>query len=58
MNNYLILVLGIILFKYALNFIVDNLNLKSADPHLPEEFKGYYDKEKYEKSQFGKTSYM
>ncbi len=52
MNNYLILVLGIILFKYALNLIVDILNVKSADPALPEEFKGYYDKEKYKKSQY------
>ena len=52
MNNYLILILGIILFKYALNFVVDTLNVKSADLCLPEEFKGYYDKEKYEKSQY------
>ncbi|MCK5611498.1 M48 family metallopeptidase, partial [Candidatus Pacearchaeota archaeon] len=51
MNKYLILVLGIILFKYVLNFIVDTLNVKNADPALPEEFKGYYDKQKYEKSQ-------
>lgn len=52
MNNFLILILGIILFKYALNLIVDNLNLKSADPALPSEFEDYYDKEKYKKSQY------
>ena len=52
MNNYLILVMGIILFKYVLNFVVDTLNLKSANPSLPSEFQGYYDKEKYENSQY------
>ncbi|MCG2712253.1 MAG: M48 family metallopeptidase [Candidatus Omnitrophica bacterium] len=52
MNIYLIVILVIILFKYALNFIVNTLNIKSADSSLPEEFKGYYDKDKYEKSQY------
>ena len=52
MNIYLIVILAIILFKYTLNFIVDTLNVKSADPVLPEEFKGYYDQDKYEKSQY------
>ncbi|MFH1093887.1 MAG: M48 family metallopeptidase [Candidatus Omnitrophota bacterium] len=60
MNIYLVVILVIILFKYALNFIVDTLNVKSADPSLPEEFKGFYDKDKYEKSQYylkDKTSF-
>ncbi len=51
MNVYLAVILLIILFKYVLNFVVDVLNVKSADPALPKEFKGYYDKDKYEKSQ-------
>ncbi|MFH1062256.1 MAG: M48 family metallopeptidase [Candidatus Omnitrophota bacterium] len=51
MNKYLILILGIILFKYGLNLVVEILNLKSVNPQLPEEFNGYYDADKYKKSQ-------
>ncbi len=51
MNKYLILILGIILFKYLLNLIIEILNLKYANPQLPKEFDGYYDAEKYKKSQ-------
>ena len=46
MNFYLIFIVGLILFKYLLNSIVDTLNVNSADPVLPEEFKGYYDEDK------------
>ena len=51
MNKYLILILGIILFKYLLNLVIEILNLKYVDPQLPKEFIGYYDAEKYKKSQ-------
>lgn len=51
MSKYLILILGIILFKYGLNLVVEILNLKYVNQQLPDEFKGYYDAEKYKKSQ-------
>ncbi|MFH1459711.1 MAG: M48 family metallopeptidase [Candidatus Omnitrophota bacterium] len=51
MNPYLIAILVIIIFKYTLNLIVDVLNLKYLKPGLPQEFIGFYDREKYAKSQ-------
>ncbi|MBU1086562.1 MAG: M48 family metallopeptidase [Candidatus Omnitrophica bacterium] len=51
MNKYLVLILGIILFKYLLNLIVEILNIKYVNPRLPEELIGYYEAEKYKKSQ-------
>ncbi|MBU1085887.1 MAG: M48 family metallopeptidase [Candidatus Omnitrophica bacterium] len=51
MNKYLVLILGIILFKYVLNLVVEILNIKAVNPQLPKEFKNYYDAEKYKKSQ-------
>ena len=51
MNIYLIVILCIILGKYFLDTIVDILNVKSAAVKLPSEFSGYYDEEKYSKSQ-------
>jgi STE24 endopeptidase len=51
MNKYLIIILAIILFKYLLNLIIEILNVRNADPVLPAEFEGYYDSEKYKKSQ-------
>ncbi len=46
---------GFILFAlfllWLLDFVSSLLNIKALDPHLPEEFKGVYDEEKYAKSQ-------
>ncbi|MCK5529201.1 MAG: M48 family metallopeptidase [Kiritimatiellae bacterium] len=51
MNIYLIIILAIIAFRYLLESTSDLLNLKAVSPDIPEEFKGYYDAEKYGKSQ-------
>jgi STE24 endopeptidase len=37
--------------SYFLDLIVETLNLKNIKPELPGEFEGYYDSEKYRKSQ-------
>jgi len=51
MNLYLVIVIGILLAHYFLETIVDFLNIKSARGDLPGEFLGFYDNEKYNKSQ-------
>jgi STE24 endopeptidase len=51
MNIYLILILITLVVKYMLDFGVDWLNVHHLEPALPEEFKGFYDKEKYFRSQ-------
>ncbi|MEA3506306.1 MAG: M48 family metallopeptidase [Elusimicrobiota bacterium] len=51
MNLYLVFVIGVLAAGYILKIIIDILNLKSAAVNLPEEFKGYCDKDKYRKSQ-------
>jgi STE24 endopeptidase len=51
MNIYLILILIILVIKYLLDFGVDWLNVHHLKPALPDEFKGFYDKEKYFRSQ-------
>ena len=51
MNIYLIVILVILIGNYILGLIVELLNLKALKNELPEEFKGYYDSDKYRKSQ-------
>ena len=51
MNFFLAIIVGTILFEYILSFISRQLNLKSLTTNLPEEFIGFYDEEKYAKSQ-------
>ena len=51
MNIYLIVVLAIIILDYLLELIIETLNLKHLNPELPEEFKDYYQEDKYTKSQ-------
>ncbi len=51
MNTYLIIILAILIFHYLLDLIVDILNVRNVSPELPKEFEGYYDEEKYRKSQ-------
>lgn len=51
MNIYLIIILVILVGEYILALITDSLNLKNLKTELPEEFKGYFDEEKYRKSQ-------
>jgi STE24 endopeptidase len=51
MNGYLIFVLALLVFDFALEFIVERLNIARLSPEIPEEFRGVYDAEKYAKSQ-------
>ena len=51
MNLFLAIIVGTIIFEYVLSFISRQLNLKSLTTGLPEEFVGFYDEEKYAKSQ-------
>jgi len=51
MNGYLIFILAVLIGSYILDQIVRYLNLKHLKPELPEEFVGYYDGDKYAKSQ-------
>ena len=51
MNIYFIIIIGIIIFEYVLSFIIRTLNIRSLDPHLPQEFSDTFDEDKYKKSQ-------
>jgi len=51
MNIYLIIILFALIGEFLLQTITSYLNLKALDTKLPDEFKGYYDDEKYKKSQ-------
>lgn len=51
MNLFLAIIVGTIIFEYVLSFVSRQLNLKSLTTNLPEEFVGFYDEEKYAKSQ-------
>jgi STE24 endopeptidase len=48
---FLIIILGILIGEYLLNLIIDTKNVRYLRTDLPEEFSGYYDREKYTKSQ-------
>jgi STE24 endopeptidase len=51
MNTFLVIILAIIIGSYFLELIVEKLNLNNLQTELPEEFTGYYDGAKYQKSQ-------
>jgi STE24 endopeptidase len=51
MNIYQIIILATLLGKYFIDLISQWLNLKALRPELPEEFAGFYDAERYRKSQ-------
>ncbi len=51
MNLFLIIILFILIGDYALGLVVDALNVKHLKTDLPGAFSGYYDGEKYRKSQ-------
>ncbi len=51
MNIYLIVILGILIVHYGLDLIVETLNVRHGSHALPDEFKGYYDDQKYRRSQ-------
>ena len=50
-NLYLIVILVILVGHYLLELVVESLNLRSASTDLPDEFIGFYDAERYRKSQ-------
>lgn len=51
MNYFLVFILIILIGSYFLDFIVESLNVRHVKTDLPREFEGYYDGEKYRKSQ-------
>ncbi len=51
MNYYLVIILAIIIGSYLLDLFVERLNLRNLTTELPEEFRGWYDQERYKKSQ-------
>jgi STE24 endopeptidase len=51
MNLYLVIILVILIGQYLLSLVVDRVNIKHLNPVLPNEFKGFYDEDKYAKSQ-------
>jgi len=48
---FLIIILAILIGEYLLNLIVETKNVRYLRTDLPDEFSGYYDREKYRKSQ-------
>ena len=48
---YLIIIIAFLLLSFTISSISDYLNAKNLKEELPEEFVGYYDEEKYKKSQ-------
>ena len=51
MNYFTVIILTIIIGSYLLNVIVDIINVRYLRTDLPQEFEGFYDAEKYNKSQ-------
>ena len=51
MNIYLVIILTVLIGKAVLEITVELLNLRYLSPHLPKEFEGFYDREKYRTSQ-------
>ena len=51
MNYFLLIILAVLIGTYVLDLIVDTLNVRNVKTALPEEFEGYYDTDKYKKSQ-------
>ena len=48
------IIIGVLVFGYLLERILDTLNLKHTVPELPEELSGIFDSEEYRKSQLYK----
>lgn len=49
--NLLYVILAIVVSDYIIEQVLDYLNLKANRSEIPEVMKGYYDEEKYQKSQ-------
>ena len=50
-NIYYTLIIGALLLEYALSTVSSVLNMNNISKDVPDEFKEYYDEEKYSKSQ-------
>ena len=50
-NTIFWVIIGVLLFAYLLDKLLDRLNLKYTVPELPEELQGVFDAEEYRKSQ-------
>ena len=53
-NSVFVALIGVLVFGYVLERVLDALNLKHILPVLPEELSGIFDQEEYEKSQLYK----
>jgi STE24 endopeptidase len=53
-NTIFGVIIGVLLFGYVLDRVLDALNLRYIVPELPEELSGIYDAEEYQKSQLYK----
>jgi STE24 endopeptidase len=53
-NTVFVLLIGVLVFGYVLERILDKLNLSHTLPVLPEELLGIFDPEEYQKSQMYK----
>ena len=51
MNIFLFLIILFLVLSWLLDFISNRLNIKNMSDVLTKEFIGYYDEEKYKKSQ-------
>lgn len=51
MNPYLAVILAILAGRYVLDLVSDLLNMRHFAPDLPGEFAGYYDADRYARSQ-------
>lgn len=53
-NTIFVVIIGVLLFGYVLDRVLDALNLRHILPELPKELSGIYDAEEYQKSQLYK----
>jgi STE24 endopeptidase len=53
-NTIFAVIIGVLIFGYVLEQLLDLLNLKHSLPELPAELKGIFDEEEYRKSQLYK----
>ncbi len=51
MNIYMLIIISFLIIIYLIDTIADRLNVKNISGDIPAEFEGYYDGEKYAKSQ-------
>ncbi|WP_413853569.1 M48 family metallopeptidase [Candidatus Ruminimicrobium bovinum] len=51
MDIYLVIIILFLTVSFTVSFFSDYLNVKNISTELPKEFEGYYDNEKYKKSQ-------